>query len=614
MVLPRPNIPTEETSDTRDVTTNSTYGVLRPTSASDVYRVGRHYVGMLRETSPPAVVFDEWNDKICGDLINHLLAVTDSLPNNTPDDDLIIEPILCMAGKSKTMKLRSREKHASGMVLLEPMVWIHCGSRKCKRKVKETLHQARFLQNFLRRFDMPDAYIALEAPWPAAHIASTSDLQYLSVSVEQKVSSPGYDHRPYNADYYTENPCLGHHPGPRAYYPLSPLSLIHNDLGIYTGTSRKSSDGGRSGYRLPSDRRPPQQQARTYSDSHIVDPTALPVLFQPLRLSRRETELNSSHYELPLTDIQPSQRPNAVNHEPSSSAGTRTRPAHGSCSADPLMSFTTDRYAEHASSGGDLGPRQRICEVNGRQLTVSFAVSFPVQQQYIPQTACGMVAKFTVHDSSQSLSTIGGLILVDDSVFGLTTAHGIISCLAAPKMSSDTDTEEDTSESDSDSESPTPVESSSSRNEPHAYGNASSKPARNIQITGRDVWSPILLPNVISYKGRGTVSGDYALPMQSPSVSDFALVDLDDKLVGALTNTYRDPSTSIIEEISGSLCNNQLSAGEVLVITSSNTIQGFLLDGIGSIILRGTTMRTRKIQISSPQGWRPTQDNVVILS
>lgn len=507
MMLARPNAVTEERSNARDSTRNSTYGILRPTSSSDVYRVGRYYVGVLKELPPPDIIYAEWNEHICGDLINHLLAVTDSLPNDIPDDHLIIEPVLCMAGKTKSMRLAAHGRHARGKVMLEPMVWIHCGSRKCRRKVKETIHQARFLRNFLRRFGMADAYIALEAPWPAA---STSDQRYV-LSDEQNASVYPQDPRPYGTGY--------------------------DSLRLYNSPP----------WRILS---PPS------------NPPPPPAMYPEI---------------------------SSLSHYSSTADISHTQPGN-------RMALTTWEYAENASSDSYMSPRKTMRDVDGRQLTLSFAV----QRRYDIPSACGIRTRFSVHDSGSSLSTIGGLIVVDNSVFGLTTAHGIIGCLAASKTPSRSDTDEDTSDSSSDSEISMSVESSGRRIRRRGYRRGGRRPT---QSSAQDEWSSLLVPNIVSYKGRGTLTGDYSLPTQSPPMSDFALIDLDTKLLGTLKNSYHVPSTSSIQDISGSLRNNQLSAGEVLIITSSNAIPGYLLEGTASIILRGTAMRTKKIQITNPHGW-----------
>ncbi|EAU34040.1 predicted protein [Aspergillus terreus NIH2624] len=556
MVLARPNTVTEERSDTRDPTGNPTYGILRPTSSSEVYRVGRYYVGVLKELPPPDIIYDEWNEHICGDLINHLLAVTDSLPNDIPDDHLIIEPVLCMAGKTKSMRLTTHERHARGKVMLEPMVWIHCGSRKCRRKVKETIHQARFLQNFLQRFGMAEAHIALEAPWPAAHIASTADQQYSSASEEQKVSVDDQDRRLYDSGYDSASLMS---------YTPSISSLMYSEMSsrsMWQPSSTASTSPSQPGNRIP-----------FISQHYYSSPPSI-------------------HGQL-------SQWPLTVNHEAPAFPGARTRnlpySRRGSNVDHPPMSLSASEYAENGSSDSYIRPRQTICDVDDRQLALSFAI----QLRYDIHSACGIGTRFCLHDSGSSFSTIGGLIVVDNSVFGLTTAHGIIACLDASKTPSSSDTDEDTSESGSDSDPSFPVGISKPRNRRRDYSRGSEVAT---QGTAQHEWSPVLVPSIVSYKGRGTLTGDYGLPTQSPPMSDFALVELDCNLLGTLKNSYRDPSTSIIKDISGSLDNNQLSAGEVLIITSSNVIPGYLLDGTASVILRGTAMRTKKIQIQISHG------------
>ena len=631
MMLARPNAVTEERLNTRDSTRNSTYGVLRPTSSSDVYRVGRYYVGVLKELPPPDAIYDEWNERICGDLINHLLAVTDSLPNDIPDDHLIIEPVLCMAGKTKSMRLTTHERHARGKVMLEPMVWIHCGSRKCRRKVKETIHQARFLRNFLQRFGMADAYIALEAPWPAAHIASTSDQQYSSTSDEQKVSVDGQDRRPYRSGYDLPSPYR--HPSlppPPTYsspsYP-SPIYPEGSARPVWQSSSTANTSRSQHGNRMPfGDPQYYPTLSSTYGDpgiytapgylSHMPPypraPHGHPYIDGPASASSdlRGGGINPNHVHYPYSPETPSlysqssQWPHTVSYGTPSLFGARARRSPDSRRDSSIehsaISHTTREYAENVSSDSYMRPRQTMRDVEGRQLTLSFAV----QRRYDIPSACGIKTRFSVHESGSSFSTIGGLVLVDNAVFGLTTAHGIIGCVAASKTAPSSDTDEDTSESGSDTEIQLPAKSSVPKNRHHVH----SKDSRiATQGTAQHEWSPVSVPSVVSYKGRGTLTGDYSLPTQSPPMSDFALIDPDAKFMSILKNIYRDPSTSSIQEIAGSLSNDQLSAGDVLIITSSNVTPGYLLDGTASVILRGTAMRTKKIQTTLPRGWELAQ-------
>ncbi|KAK2867976.1 hypothetical protein FQN49_003281 [Arthroderma sp. PD_2] len=91
-------------------------------------------------------------------------------------------------------------------------------------------------------------------------------------------------------------------------------------------------------------------------------------------------------------------------------------------------------------------------------------ISFAVQHPLDNKSACGLKAKFTIQDIDMTewTSTIGGIILVDNSIFGLTTAHGVINKLimlngqsASPWAPTNhpTDMEEYPSDSESESDS-----------------------------------------------------------------------------------------------------------------------------------------------------------------
>ncbi|KAL4931093.1 uncharacterized protein BDV17DRAFT_289089 [Aspergillus undulatus] len=151
-----------------------------PLTSENIYKVGKYYLGRLQSLPPPSEISIEWDQYVSKRLADHLLAVTRALPKELRDEETFTEPVLCMAGK----ECKPQYMNPGGMVgnsteqitVLQPTVWIFCGSRKCRRKVKGSLPRAIFLHNFLRNFDMEEALVTLEAPRPAADCQVTYNL------------------------------------------------------------------------------------------------------------------------------------------------------------------------------------------------------------------------------------------------------------------------------------------------------------------------------------------------------------------------------------------------------------------------------------------------------
>jgi hypothetical protein len=362
-------------------------------------------------------------------LENHLCQATNMLPKSMRDDDLITEPVLCMAGKkcSRTsMLFKPDATSPEDQVLLRPTVWIHCGSKKCKKKVMDAVRQLNYLNRFLSKLDMEPPHVSLHAPWPAAD-------EYLAQS--------------------------------------------------------------------------------------------------------------------------------------------------------PLLTENLDEF--------------------------SFAIE---DSNSTLRTICGTRARCTFrtpHGIVERYSTIGGLIVVKDSLFALTTAHTIVSCRAdsfssffVRKTESTNNTSSDTSsgcETSSDSEGdsstdnplPLPAPLTSTRRSAN-----SREPHETIEGT----WMNLQLPKILAYMNRGTIDGDYSFPISAPRTSDFALIDLGSVL--ELSNGYRNQDENTVETISGHIPTCELLSGDVWIITSSSNAprKGYMLDGDASVILRGTIMRTKKIQVVTTNG------------
>lgn len=114
------------------------YVEVRPKQSPDIYKIRKCYVGRLKELPPPQVIREKWNCDVREGLENHLCQATSTLSTSMRDDEIIIELVLCMAGKKcspEAVAMYGVNSCPKDPVILKPAVWIHCGSKKCKKKV-----------------------------------------------------------------------------------------------------------------------------------------------------------------------------------------------------------------------------------------------------------------------------------------------------------------------------------------------------------------------------------------------------------------------------------------------------------------------------------------------
>jgi hypothetical protein len=396
----------------------------------DVYKVGKFYVGLLKELPPPSLVQGEWDKDIRPMLEIHLCQATNMLPKSMRDEDLITEPVLCMAGRKCSPTSVLSQPGATCLedpVLLKPTVWIHCGSKKCKKKVLDAVRQLSYLNHFLSKLNMEPPHVSLHAPWPAAE-----------------------EH--------------------------------------------------------------PSQSPR---------PTG-----------------NSNQVSFAIQDS-----------------------------------------------------------------TFTWKTIYGAKARYTFRTSQGIVERY---------STVGGLVVVKNSLFAITTAHTIVNCsvescsrVPIHDMELTSDSSSDTG-SDCDMNSDTEADASTVDPYPlpasRTCARRSSVDSREPQETMKGTWKDSKLPNILAYMNRGTIDGDYSFPILAPSTSDFALMDPESVL--QLSNEYYDQDSDTIETISGHITTCELLSGDVWIITSCGTVpqKGYMLEGDASIILKGTIMRTKKIQVAFISG------------
>jgi peptide-N4-(N-acetyl-beta-glucosaminyl)asparagine amidase len=346
------------------------------------------------------------------------------LSKSLRDEEIITEAVLCMAGKkcSPTSFLLAPgatcPKHP---VALKPTVWIHCGSKKCKKKVLGTIRNLAYLNHFLDKFYMEPPYVSLHAPWPAGE------------------------------EY-------------------------HKDA--------------------------PRSEAKTTKITFAI---------------------------------------------------------------------------QHSASDAN--------------------------------TICGSLVRFTLKTPDgvfQHRSTMGGIIIAGNSLYGLTSAHAVVNQVLRSSNSQSTNLLETgdytSSDEDSDYETSSDTESETSSSS-LARSTFTGTPVAEISRTHEfkeGEWVECELPNIVAYMGRGTITGDYSFPNSAPEKSDFVLIDL--ASLPIWSNAFYDPVTGMLTNISESIPKAELDQGEVWIVSDDpdNFVKGYLLEGNASVILRGTVMHTRKIQVASP--------------
>ncbi|KAF2681468.1 hypothetical protein K458DRAFT_457051 [Lentithecium fluviatile CBS 122367] len=198
------------------------------------------------------------------------------------------------------------------------------------------------------------------------------------------------------------------------------------------------------------------------------------------------------------------------------------------------------------------------------------------------ETTCGTRARFTVQTPDtayECFSTIGGLVTVD----------------LPSGMPSEVESASETS-SESDDSASTRTTSFPPERIPSA-----GRPTKKVTGDGKPKgkWKNSQRPSIVAYMGRGTRDGNYSLPLSVPDTSDFALID--PRSIMQLSNKYQIPGERIPKAVSDFVRTKHLTKGKVWIIASSSEapLEGHMLAGDASIIVRGTVMRTKKIQMQS---------------
>lgn len=243
------------------------------------------------------------------------------------------------------------------------------------------------------------------------------------------------------------------------------------------------------------------------------------------------------------------------------------------------------------------------------------SISFAIQRGALGgETVCGANTRFTIQASNnivERCSKVGGMVVAANSLYGLTSAHALVNQVLEP-LNSNWNHPVDTLYDTSSDESPADESSSGDESEsdignpyPSSIRRKLTDPAvtrdRLIQEYTDVDWIECEPPKVIAYVGRGTIIEDYSFPTPAPDTSDFALIQL--APIPILGNAFYDPFTQALADVLEFLPKSDLRPGEVWIISDYRSpLLGYLLEGDASMILRGTVMRTKKIQISFPGG------------
>ncbi|KAL4972299.1 hypothetical protein BDW66DRAFT_154861 [Aspergillus desertorum] len=202
--------------------------------------------------------------------------------------------------------------------------------------------------------------------------------------------------------------------------------------------------------------------------------------------------------------------------------------------------------------------------------------SFNIEQSEPHTKIDGSKIKFTVltqMNSQEYISTMGGLIMVDNKLYALSTAHGIVDCITQCGHSDE------------------------------SYGRIVPSPPKKPGSLAASVrkWQPYTLPDTLAYGERGTRCGDYLFPSTAPATADFPLIDMAPRYADLVKgNIFYSRSHLEMHIVNGHHPSNPTSSEIVVSFTSTDgdLVYGRLLEGYSSIISRSGVIRTRKIEAS----------------
>lgn len=209
-------------------------------------------------------------------------------------------------------------------------------------------------------------------------------------------------------------------------------------------------------------------------------------------------------------------------------------------------------------------------------------------------SACGLRLKFVVDfggSQSTRLSVLGGLILVGDKVYGLTTGHSIVAWLAQPGTrgsNSDNLVSLDSDRLPKDNISPVRTRLTSQDSDLRLS-------------SGAMYWRDITWREPFVFAGQYFAKGEVQSPVWDDEYlnSDWALVAVDDH--DFAENSYQGPNGPQVI-ISDIVPLDQLESGPVLVLSGPNRQAGFLSQNSSVLHMGNSAFRVRQIAMDESIG------------
>ncbi|PVH93713.1 hypothetical protein DM02DRAFT_619097 [Periconia macrospinosa] len=398
-------------SETKDV----------PITSPDIYLEDGIYVGKLRELPPSTTADIAWTTTVRSRLITDLRPVLASLPRTLPRYQTTIELELCMAG---------RKKFGKTTVRLKPMIWVRCGGKSCKNAVRVALEDLSYLHAF-------PYHVSLDAPRVAASKHTPASLSRRAAST---ALSPGaiagivvgsvagllfmmvtafYVWKRYRMKkYLDERPP---EPSGNAFLMTEAPSPVYP--GNYNTNHQTLAPFMQAQPMYPY--YPPRRRQVSYSQPPQLYPSPITGWSpQPTLLSSPQpTIMESPQSTLINQSPPPKAPPSAMEISPYQDL---IRP--------PSIAELYAPVAEESHSSVTVSPSpssRGTRDFVGVAGLRTFPLGFRLTGVSTPQNsiaACGGPVRFTIRRGSFSydvICTIGGVIRVQNDLYGLTTAHGM---------------------------------------------------------------------------------------------------------------------------------------------------------------------------------------------
>jgi len=208
------------------------------------------------------------------------------------------------------------------------------------------------------------------------------------------------------------------------------------------------------------------------------------------------------------------------------------------------------------------------------------------------ESACGLQIICRHLDAERSC-TLGGLVRVDDRVYGLTTAHAMVS-LGSPSSS------ETCSSYDSDPEDHASSRTASEISTDLAQPSARIEASEDVVRPGIQGWATSHLGPYSYATQRHPLRTNNAYPVSN--ASDFALIELPKELCNlpnAYTSRWCDQES--MDTITGVRTPSveDLEASVSILCSPTDVCRGYLLPGDHLFLDRATVFSTKKIQLNS---------------